>query len=131
MKHIETHHLRESSIGRIVMFYSKCEKITLPVKKIATRLVRTWMRPILKRSANYRDGTRREVRYEGARADRYQDDEPVRNADEDDSKRARIPQKIAPAFNVVPISNLSGMGGEKRPDKFKKLRATLKSGKRR
>ena len=50
---IETVHLRESGIGRIVMFYyqRKCE--SMEIRKLAGDLITTWSRPILGTSLNY------------------------------------------------------------------------------
>jgi hypothetical protein len=42
----------------------------------------------------------------------------------EDEKRARIPSRVAAAFDVVPVSNLQ-TGGEKRTDKFRKLKNTM------
>lgn len=47
--------LKESGLGRIVLFYTKCKRVTPEVGRIASHLVSTWSRPIIKRSASYRD----------------------------------------------------------------------------
>lgn len=52
---IDTETLRESGLGRIVLFYTKCKRVSEPIRRIASQLVDTWTRPILKRSASYRD----------------------------------------------------------------------------
>ena len=52
---IDTETLRESGLGRIVLFYTKCKRVTQPIQRIASQLVEEWSRPILKRSASYRD----------------------------------------------------------------------------
>ncbi|EPX72558.1 transcription elongation factor complex subunit Iws1 [Schizosaccharomyces octosporus yFS286] len=52
---IETEHLRESKIGRVILFYTISKKPEPFIKRIADRLVSEWSRPIIKRSANYRD----------------------------------------------------------------------------
>ncbi|KAJ3014967.1 UNVERIFIED_CONTAM: Transcription factor iws1, partial [Siphonaria sp. JEL0065] len=51
---IRTEHLRESKIGRIVMFYTKCDRTTPSALKIANELLEKWMRPILGRTADYK-----------------------------------------------------------------------------
>lgn len=51
---IETSHLRSSLIGRVFMFYTKCERVNGEIKKKCEMLVRRWMRPILGKSADHR-----------------------------------------------------------------------------
>jgi transcription factor SPN1 len=52
---IDTETLRESGLGRVVLFYTKCKRVIEPIRRIASQLVDTWTRPILKRSSSYRD----------------------------------------------------------------------------
>jgi transcription factor SPN1 len=53
---IDTVALKESGLGRIVLFYTKPNKrVTAPIKRAADSLVAQWSRPIIKRSASYRD----------------------------------------------------------------------------
>ncbi|KAH8117989.1 hypothetical protein DFH11DRAFT_870146 [Phellopilus nigrolimitatus] len=53
--YIDTNSLKESGLGRVVLFYGKCKRVTTPVARMANDLVSTWSRPIIKRSASYRD----------------------------------------------------------------------------
>lgn len=55
MEFIDSAVLKESGLGRIVLFYIKCKRVTPDIKRIANELVSTWSRPIIKRSASYRD----------------------------------------------------------------------------
>lgn len=55
MEFIDSSVLKESGLGRIVLFYTKCKRVTPDVSRIATELVENWTRPIVKRSASYRD----------------------------------------------------------------------------
>ncbi len=50
---IETVHLRESGIGRIIMFYYQRKSESLEIRKLAGDLITTWSRPILGTSLNY------------------------------------------------------------------------------
>lgn len=50
---IETVHLRESGIGRIVMFYYQRRSESLEIRKLAGDLITAWSRPILGTSLNY------------------------------------------------------------------------------
>lgn len=52
---IDTNSLKESGLGRIILFYTKCKRVTTPITRLANELVSTWSRPIIKRSASYRD----------------------------------------------------------------------------
>ncbi|KAG9095370.1 Transcription factor iws1 [Ceratobasidium sp. 370] len=52
---IDTATLKESGLGKIVLFYTKCRRVTPGIRRIADTLVANWSRPIVKRSASYRD----------------------------------------------------------------------------
>ena len=107
------------------MFYTKCERVTPPIQKIANKLLAKWMRPILKRSANYKDKHVETVSY------RTQEEYvPPTNIEADpNTLRARIPQKIAPSFSVVPVSQVA-VSGDRKSDKYRKLKNTLRSKKK-
>jgi len=55
MEFIDSAVLKESGLGRVVLFYTKCKRVTPEISRIANDLVSTWSRPIIKRSASYRD----------------------------------------------------------------------------
>jgi transcription factor SPN1 len=55
MEYIDSAVLKESGLGRVVLFYTKCKRVTPDIAKLADELVSTWSRPIIKRSASYRD----------------------------------------------------------------------------
>lgn len=55
MEFIDGSVLKESGLGRIVLFYTKCKRVSSDIQRIAHDLVCTWSRPIIKRSASYRD----------------------------------------------------------------------------
>ncbi|ODQ66385.1 hypothetical protein NADFUDRAFT_82219 [Nadsonia fulvescens var. elongata DSM 6958] len=52
---IKTIHLRESGLGKVVLFYQKSSQPQLNIKRIADKLVGDWSRPIMGKSDNYRD----------------------------------------------------------------------------
>lgn len=52
---IKTVHLRESGLGRVVIFYQRSKRPQLNIKRAVDRLVGNWTRPIMGRSDNYRD----------------------------------------------------------------------------
>jgi len=55
MEFIDSSVLKESGLGRVVLFYTKCKRVTPDIARHADHLVSTWSRPIIKRSASYRD----------------------------------------------------------------------------
>jgi transcription factor SPN1 len=55
MEFIDSAVLKESGLGRVVLFYTKCKRVTPDITRIASDLVSIWSRPIIKRSASYRD----------------------------------------------------------------------------
>ncbi|KAF4614028.1 hypothetical protein D9613_007654 [Agrocybe pediades] len=55
MEFIDSTVLKESGLGRVVLFYTKCKRVTPDISRTANELVSTWSRPIIKRSASYRD----------------------------------------------------------------------------
>lgn len=55
MEFIDSAVLKESGLGRVVLFYTKCKRVTPDIQRIASELVSTWSRPIIKKSASYRD----------------------------------------------------------------------------
>ncbi|KAF9000685.1 transcription factor iws1 [Cyathus striatus] len=55
MEFIDSSVLKESGLGRVILFYTKCKRVNPDIQRIANDLVSTWSRPIIKRSASYRD----------------------------------------------------------------------------
>jgi transcription factor SPN1 len=55
MEWIDSSALKESGLGRIVLFYTKCRRVERDVAKVAKELVESWSRPIVGRSKEYRD----------------------------------------------------------------------------
>lgn len=53
--YIDTNSLKESGLGRVVLFYTKYKRVSTPIQRMANDLVSMWSRPIIKRSASYRD----------------------------------------------------------------------------
>lgn len=52
---INTNHLRESGIGKILLFYQKSKRVEPKIKRVADKLISDWTRPIIGASDNYRD----------------------------------------------------------------------------
>ncbi|KAF9267896.1 hypothetical protein L218DRAFT_1073967 [Marasmius fiardii PR-910] len=55
MEFIDSTVLKESSLGPLVLFYTKCKRVQPDVRRTAEELISIWSRPIVKRSASFRD----------------------------------------------------------------------------
>lgn len=62
---IKTEHLRESGVGKIVLFYKKSKKPEDFIKVQANTLVSEWSRPIIRKSASHKTKRVKTVDYEG------------------------------------------------------------------
>ncbi|RPB00027.1 hypothetical protein L873DRAFT_1805811 [Choiromyces venosus 120613-1] len=108
---ITTDYLRESGIGKVVMFYTKDKRPQLHIKREANRLVRDWSRPILGRSDDYHsreipmahDGDSRHSRPK----QRGDDEEANPLAPPDRNKnRTRVPQAMPRSYEIAPASRV-------------------------
>lgn len=52
---IKTEHLKESGLGRIMIFYTKSKHVEPQLARLADKLIAEWTRPIIGASDNYRD----------------------------------------------------------------------------
>lgn len=52
---IKTEHLKESGLGKVVIFYTKSKRVEQRLSRLADKLVAEWTRPIIGASDNYRD----------------------------------------------------------------------------
>ncbi|KAH3898873.1 related to Transcription factor IWS1 [Saccharomycodes ludwigii] len=52
---IKTEHLKESGLGKVIIFYTKSSRVEPKLKRKAEKLVAEWTRPIIGASDNYRD----------------------------------------------------------------------------
>ncbi|RKP38795.1 hypothetical protein BJ085DRAFT_30461 [Dimargaris cristalligena] len=118
---IQTPHLRESGIGKLVQFYAKCARVDPKIQKIAEELVSKWIRPLIQRSADYKD---RSLRQTARVADRGPRPSQKRQVEEDygaedltpsQQSRVRVPRYTVPSYDVMPtaspeIRHLAGAG---------------------
>jgi transcription factor SPN1 len=111
MEFIDTSVLKESGLGRIVLFYTKCKRVNPDISRIADDLVSAWSRPIIKRSASYRD----RVVPMAVTADDSQQRERLNailaRAREEDKNRVRknavmIPNSQLGTYTIAPRSNI-------------------------
>ncbi|KAI0734326.1 hypothetical protein C8Q72DRAFT_808948 [Fomitopsis betulina] len=113
MEYIDTNVLKESKLGRVVLFYTKSKRVTPDIQRYANDLVSAWSRPIIKRSASYRDRiipTAQIGDGDGARGPERLNTILAR-ARESDKNRVRknavmIPQRELGSYTVAPRSNV-------------------------
>ncbi|KAI0035403.1 hypothetical protein K488DRAFT_43311 [Vararia minispora EC-137] len=111
--YIDTGVLKESRLGRVVLFYTKCKRVTPDVRIVADRLVASWTRPIVKRSASYRD---RAIPLAAAASETRERERlgAILARARDEPRRARpnavaIPQRELGSYSVAPQSNAGVM----------------------
>lgn len=63
---IKTEHLRESGVGKVVLFYKKSKKPEDFIKVQANHLISEWSRPIIRKSANHKTKRVMSVDYDPA-----------------------------------------------------------------
>ncbi len=112
MEFIDTNVLKESKLGRVVIFYTKSRKVTSDISRMANDLVSAWSRPIIKRSASYRD---RKIPIASADADALGRGGErltaiLARAKESEKHRVRknavtIPQREMGSYTVAPRTN--------------------------
>ncbi|CAO3565167.1 unnamed protein product [Mortierella alpina] len=130
---IQTDHLVNSGVGRVVFFYTKVDesRITPTIKRKAESLVDKWSRPIIKLSQDYRD---KKISYadEDPTASSSQRRRPTASsaggADAPDPKRlgVRVPQIDRGSYALMPESSIvydKSRGGKS--DKYKKLKSHM------
>ncbi|KAG2184732.1 hypothetical protein INT43_000645 [Umbelopsis isabellina] len=129
---IRTDNLRESGVGRVMFFYTKCPRIEPKIKRAADQLVAKWSRPILRRSEDYREKRLETKEYRDDERSFYKRpryDAPAEEESESSNTvHARIPQALASDYEIVPQSTIRGdrMKG-KNEGKFKRLKDTMRA----
>ncbi|OBZ72479.1 Transcription factor IWS1 [Grifola frondosa] len=113
MEFIDTPVLKDAKLGKVVIFYTKCKRVTPDIARIANDLVSAWSRPIIKRSASYRDRVipiSQDI--DGERGARTGErlNAILARARESDKNRVRknavmIPQRELGSYTVAPRAN--------------------------
>jgi transcription factor SPN1 len=115
MEFIDSSVLKESGLGRIVLFYTKCKRVTAPVQRQAHDLISIWTRPIIKRSASYRDRVIPTAQTsDGGKAQTEKLNAILARAREADKNRVRknavsIPTRELGTYTVAPRMNANLM----------------------
>jgi len=104
--YIDTNSLKESGVGRVVVFYTRCKRVTPQISRIANVLVTNWSRPIIKRSASYRDRHVPMAAETDQLPSRPKLHEILKRAEnETKHTRARLPQSSIGSYQVAPRSS--------------------------
>jgi transcription factor SPN1 len=146
---IKTIHLRESGLGKVMIFYQKSKKVDSSLKRIAEKLIGDWTRPVMGRSDNYRareiptanfdfekfnkktklQSTLKKSENAIVRKSLYQESADRR-------KRAAAPEARSSVYTIAPQSNLSALqnarnsvitvgGSSNRDERFKAINRKL------
>lgn len=110
MEFIDSAVLKESGLGRIVLFYTKCKRVHPDIQRTANDLVSTWSRPIIKRSASYRDRVVPTAQEDAAERANERLNAILARAKEGEKNRIRknavmIPQREFGNYTVAPKAN--------------------------
>jgi transcription factor IWS1 len=106
---IDTISLKMSGLGRVVVFYSLCTRVEQSIRRSAEHLIEVWTRPILKRSASYRD--RHIAQAEWHQNSPHNPSSQLSDAAFATDKTRRhvgIPQAVTTGFQVAPRNRATG-----------------------
>ncbi|KAJ2711286.1 Transcription factor iws1 [Coemansia spiralis] len=148
---IRRDHLRESGIGKIVLFMSKCPRIPETNRRACEQFIQQWSRMVLRLSADYRDRKAKEAAvgvgqrpFGGARRTAAVPDSrqapgtsrvDIATGRTGDSLMARLPGRVATDYAVMPVSSIAAdssprQGGQGSSARFKRLKQAMTKGKR-
>ncbi|KAJ1975417.1 Transcription factor iws1 [Dimargaris verticillata] len=131
---IRTEHLRESGLGRIVMFFSKCPRVDPRIQRKADELVLKWSRPIIQRSTSYKDRSLHRTgefgrSRPGATPARGRNTGQLDLTADVPTNRVRVPRHLAPSYDVMPsvsplVRQLAATNRQQ-PEHYKRLKARM------
>ncbi|ANZ74946.1 BA75_02939T0 [Komagataella pastoris] len=111
---IKTSHLRESGLGKVMVFYQKSKRVEPNLKRTAEKLISDWTRPIMGASDNYKDMRVRTQQFDPAQfaeslpgrvSARPQEAKTLYEEAAERRKRAAIPQARTAAYTIAPQVN--------------------------
>ncbi|KAJ2082163.1 Transcription factor iws1 [Coemansia sp. RSA 988] len=147
---IRRDHLRESGIGKIILFMSKCPRISEANRRTCEQFLQQWSRMVLRLSADYRDRNIREAAvnmdersYTAARPAPSLESRQAPSAISVDTNTgrngeratARIPQRVTADYTVMPVSSIQAMASPRQSardagDKYRRLKQVISKGRR-
>lgn len=110
---IDTISLKMSGLGRVVVFYTLCKRVEPSIHRVAEHLVEVWTRPVLKRSASYRD--RQVAQAEWHQNSPHNPSSQLHEsafATDKNRRHVGIPQSVTTGFQVAPRNRGSGGANE-------------------
>lgn len=133
---IKTIHLRESGLGKIILFYQKSKKVDPALKRTAEKLIGDWTRPVMGRSDNYRA---REIKSATFDPENFNKRVKLNNSSVEETgkkslyqesadrrKRAAAPAPRTAAYTVAPQSVIrADMQNSGRDERFKNISRKL------
>ncbi|KAK0553923.1 Transcription factor iws1 [Tilletia horrida] len=112
---IDSISLKMSGLGKIMMFYSMNSKVDPAIRRSADRLIDIWSRPIIRKSASFRDRSVQQADGESSgvqyMASQSQYASSSQEIPQPGPARVRVPQAVT-SFSVAPRSSMpmSGSG---------------------
>ena len=118
---IKTIHLRESGLGKVMVFYQKSPIVDPILKRTAEKLISDWTRPIMGRSDNYRarrvptasfnlEKLKAEQRlHSGAETQKKAVRKTLYQESADRRKRAAAPEVTSKVYSIAPQVNVDAM----------------------
>lgn len=117
---IKTIHLRESGLGKVMLFYQKSKKVDTSLKRIAEKLIGDWTRPVMGRSDNYRA---REIPTANFDIENYKKKTKLQTSNEvvknkrkslyqesaDRRKRAAAPEARTSVYTIAPQTSINSI----------------------
>ncbi|KAJ1911803.1 Transcription factor iws1 [Tieghemiomyces parasiticus] len=136
---IHTEHLRESGMGKLVVFYTKCNRVDTRISRISEELVAKWIRPLIQRSANYKD---RSIRTASSAATarprstlkRLMDDRREEDLSPGMAARVQVPRYTVPSYDIMPSASplvQQNAGRKQQPEYMQRLKAHMTKNKTR
>lgn len=156
---IKTEHLKESGLGKVMIFYTKSKRVEPRLARLAEKLVAEWTRPIIGASDNYRDKRVLKMEFDvekhrkKALLDNAKTKKKIKRAAVDDEKyksayeqaaarrnRAAAPAQTTTDYKYAPVSNVEtvssnmaniGVGSSlNRSELYKRLNSRLTGNKK-
>ncbi|KAN0061126.1 Transcription factor iws1 [Thecaphora frezii] len=101
---IDTISLKMSGLGKVVVFYSMCPRVEPRIKRIAEHLIEVWSRPVLKRSASYRDRHVAAAEWNPELSSSQQPGLTTSQIVDNGRRNVSIPQAVTSGFRIAPQS---------------------------
>ncbi|VEU23167.1 DEKNAAC104215 [Brettanomyces naardenensis] len=118
---IKTIHLRESGLGKVIVFYQKSPIVDSTLKRTADKLISDWTRPIMGRSDNYRaklvptasfnpESYKADQRIHSGSVQKKAGRKTLYQESADRRKRAAAPEERTSVYSIAPQVNSEAFG---------------------